>query len=215
MNSKVVPLLIASLAGIAVVSFFVFTNRPKEEMLPVNKIDPIITDDELGEYEELMFPDNTLDTSDWETYRNEEFGFEVRYPLGWVVIMQTKSQLQKEYPSYMYPASFLGHVVFDSLEPYFVIGVDIYNESVEQTIERGEKEVLLQGDSLLNGHMIQVNNSYGRWYPVDENEDYYDRGVYFLGDAQSGYRINHAINRKDTIDTQTYQQILLSFKLIK
>ena len=28
-------------------------------------------------------PDGTIDTSDWKAYRNEEFGFELRYPKEW------------------------------------------------------------------------------------------------------------------------------------
>jgi uncharacterized membrane protein YvbJ len=26
-----------------------------------------------------------IDTSDWRTYRNEEYGFEIRYPVNWSV----------------------------------------------------------------------------------------------------------------------------------
>ncbi len=32
---------------------------------------------------ELSFPDNTLDTSDWEVYYNEMYRFELKYPKGW------------------------------------------------------------------------------------------------------------------------------------
>jgi len=32
----------------------------------------------------LYNPDGTIDTSNWQTYRNEEYGFEVRYPEDWV-----------------------------------------------------------------------------------------------------------------------------------
>lgn len=32
-----------------------------------------------------------IDTSDWQTYRNEELGFEFKYPRGWGEIIQTTS----------------------------------------------------------------------------------------------------------------------------
>lgn len=233
-NSKNVILIVSFVLAIIIIGFFPLRKEiislsdfyhnflPRKEgervpidELPIKEIYPSITDDETGEYEELIFPDNNVDTSDWQTYHNEEFGFEVRYPRGWVVKEYRKEQLQKEDLSHMYPEPFLGYIVLDSLVPYFAVGVKFYNESVEQTIERGEKEILLQGDSLPHGRMIQVNNSYGRWYPLDEKDEEYDRGIYFLGDAQSGYRIGHTINLKDSIDTKIYQQIILSFKLIK
>jgi hypothetical protein len=38
----------------------------------------------LGSVEIFFYPD-TIDTSDWKTYRNEEYGFEFKYPEKWVM----------------------------------------------------------------------------------------------------------------------------------
>jgi len=52
-----------------------------------------VTENDTRTYEPLAFPDNNLNTSDWQTYRNEEFGFEVRYPRGWQVSVLNKGDL--------------------------------------------------------------------------------------------------------------------------
>ncbi|HIE43653.1 MAG TPA: hypothetical protein EYP78_02510 [Candidatus Omnitrophica bacterium] len=43
--------------------------RPKESVIQPKSEEPITTE--------------PIDTSDWKTYRNEKFGFEMRYPLDW------------------------------------------------------------------------------------------------------------------------------------
>lgn len=44
----------------------------------------------------LSFPENTLDTSDWLTFRSESLGFEVKYPKDWEVV---EHEYEKEFPT--------------------------------------------------------------------------------------------------------------------
>lgn len=53
-----------------------------------NDNDPISISDE-----DPIVITSDIDTSDWKTYRNEELGFEVKYPEGWYVIEGSKIQL--------------------------------------------------------------------------------------------------------------------------
>lgn len=75
MNKKIITILIIlALLGVAV---FAYVSNSNDKDMP--------TLVEMQEYEELAFPNNALDTSDWQVYRNDKFGFEVRYPRDWEV----------------------------------------------------------------------------------------------------------------------------------
>jgi hypothetical protein len=196
------------------------------EVVPnaTNTSDRIVTpyippNTQVAEYKPLTFPDNTLDTSDWQTFRNEQYGFEVRYPKGWGVTLQTKVELEKSDPSVQYPETFYGRVILDSGVPYFSLYVDIYKESVIETILREEKKINEEFDTSVR-EWIRVNNTYGLWYPYHKTdisvEDYYDHGRYFLGNKTISFYARYLISSKNTniVETKEFQQIILSFKSI-
>lgn len=71
MNQKPLFLTVAALALLVIGGVFCFMSwRPVAVNQPV--MTPAQTDSE-----------NSVDTSDWKTYRNEEYGFEVKYPKDW------------------------------------------------------------------------------------------------------------------------------------
>ena len=37
-----------------------------------------------------------IDTSNWKTYRNEEYGFEVKYPEGWELILKNNNTIEED-----------------------------------------------------------------------------------------------------------------------
>jgi hypothetical protein len=59
-------------------------NITRPETASVNK-DPQIKETEPNETE--------IDTSDWQTYRNEEYGFEFAYPKGWSVLASGENHM--------------------------------------------------------------------------------------------------------------------------
>ncbi len=51
--------------------------------------------DEVASVQDLIDGEYTftpLDTSDWKTYRNEELGFEVKYPGSWMLVKRTRNE---------------------------------------------------------------------------------------------------------------------------
>ena len=42
-------------------------------------------------------PEQEIDTAGWQTYRNVEWGFEIKYPPGWSVVSDNEHSLEKEF----------------------------------------------------------------------------------------------------------------------
>ena len=72
---SVVAVVILALIGGGAVWYFKQSNKP---------VNPPVTENELGQ--NASTTTENVDTSNWLTYRNEEYGFEVKYPKEWNIV---------------------------------------------------------------------------------------------------------------------------------
>lgn len=79
MNQKPLFLAVALAALLVIGGAFCFISRRPVAVNQPAVIDPVVETPTQTE------PENPVDTSDWNTYRNEEFGFEVKYPAQWEI----------------------------------------------------------------------------------------------------------------------------------
>lgn len=56
-----------------------------------------------------------IDTSNWKTYRNEKYGFEVKYPLGWSIVPEARQPDGSIHIRFMYPESVAATTPIDIL----------------------------------------------------------------------------------------------------
>jgi len=73
-----------------------------------------------------------IDTSDWLTYRNEEYGFEVRYPETWV-LQNTQSGIYIKYQK---------EWEFGMEEGFSAFGVSVIKENLQEFIESYKSDFL-------------------------------------------------------------------------
>ncbi len=185
-------------------------SQPDQEMTtdePVGDISDTVVNGELGEYDVLTFPDNTLDTSNWETYQNEDFGFEVKYPADWEV----DDEIENLSRVIFWPVSRQGA---DDRGTYTIIS-DKSLESFVQDANANPKDYKFVGKFSHNEVAgVTVETKLGVWdesYPFPDDRETIKQYTFNTGN----HRVTFYSPSIDESFDSVFEQILLSFKLVK
>ena len=150
------------------------------------------------------------DTSDWQTYRNEEFGFEVKYP-PYVRRIEKFGNVSLEENSGM--QLLFSEFSFNNINSTYNCSLFIKDKNSTNAISTmnilkkydWENYFVPKEINGLNGKIIQ-KDGYGTM-------NYYFIDTYFLGDNYLyNFQLSGEKYRKDTVDD--FNQILSSFKFI-
>lgn len=90
-NNKLKPLLLVLIfvfliSGIFLVALTVWQNNYRQKVYEETKAN-------LPVHKEVESVNQPISTSEWETYKNNEYGFEIKYPMDWETV-KSKNELQ-------------------------------------------------------------------------------------------------------------------------
>ncbi len=207
MKIKNITLVLAFIVIIGTLGLFLFTNNDKTKNKTadelIKEIPETVANGEFKNYEKLTFPYNTFDTSNWKTYRNEEFNFEIKYPEDWETRTYTKGDLNGLVDD--------GGVGIISK----TLGENISIIVVRQPLEERKEEIrkrLIQTNKLNTLKDISVNNVSGIYAePSSASAETTGLTSFILGDEAFIYLFLHNKPEERTF----FEQILLSFRLIE
>ena len=194
--------VIVVLAGASYGVYWYFTSQP-DEPLPIDQ-------GEIGP-DQLPTGEPADETTDWQIYQDEEYGFEVRYPLLWQVkqvnidggIIFEFNNEEKDYNLEMGPVVPIAISIRD----------DIYDSSIDKYLTNEQIKKILKDETVLIGgkkaYIIQ-----GVTPPV-----YHDFRIIFEKDKVFNFNSNaytvKAVNQNDFNEVdKVFNQILSTFKFI-
>ena len=120
--------------------------EPVNGIMPKDRMEkpPATTPDST--YEELAFPDNTLDTSDWETYKPSSFdnniAFEIRYPRNWKIQSHGEKQAGPNATMVLYDKR-IGHGADNGI--YMVVEIIPIEQYVSESTKSSEYRKIKAG----------------------------------------------------------------------
>ena len=181
--------------------------------------------------EVLSFPNNTLDTSDWKTYRNEIYKFELKYPKDWMIedrlaIGQNKETGKdsvyfygNDYYNYNNIAGIFGAKLINEADKIDIFSV--YNDSINKRITDYNSEYEPQRVSLRysSKHLFKLNNTIVNKILIEGNTNnfgIFDESKYIIANRIGTNNITFEFSIiKDQYIEAELEQILLSFKILE
>ena len=139
MFKKEIPIVFVGLSMVVaalVLGWSVFVKSEVPVQVPVVSDDEIVIDDDISIVEN---DDNSeIDISDWKTYQNEEFGFEIKHPENWEV---TTGEDESWHKDVFY---ITGHSIKDPF--YAPIAITVRSNEKRLSIKEWYQEYYPNGD---------------------------------------------------------------------
>lgn len=98
MNNKIKYLILALIVFLAVLGvFFILKNEEEKKEKTVEKENQAIVLNQVVTSSEDKVATSTddIDTNDWLVYKNEEYGYSIKYPINWVIFINNGLEKQQ------------------------------------------------------------------------------------------------------------------------
>ena len=205
MKTKNIVLILTILLVVVILGVF-FGLEKREVRAPTVKNNEKIKETTKTATSTKETENSEIDTSNWKTYRNEEFGFEVRYPEEWGVISNQKSN--NELRVYLGYEDKYGSHGYEG-EMYIFVYTDKSNNFLENQIKNIGKQYGDQRVEVRDRIIIDKLPATKVIITSNKNKDFYVDMIY-LKKSRYIYVINNFYKTNTKIS-----EIYKTFKLLR
>jgi hypothetical protein len=229
MNKKYLSLTTICILFISLIWLFGFSNKNKsvpDESISIEQSNTssILNKEELGtstqisnshSFEELTFPQNTYDTSDWKTYRNEEYGFEIKYPSEWRVDFTdtTNNTPLGTTGNGFSEGGYGGQLIFVPKNNSEIVFLRVSNKSLETQINEVNNNEIYKNGAIKR--YVRISSAYGFETNNFEGPGFHVYERYVLGGKNNiTYEFGWLNEPNSSGYVQEMEKILLSFHTV-